>query len=530
MQLLQPPAPPEGGAAVRFHLRGVSMDFGAGKVLDDVSLELRDGEVHGLIGENGCGKSTLIKILAGFHTPIAGTLEVGGQEVPLPLAPAQFRDLGMHFVHQDLGLVPSLTATENLFVDAIARGLPLRTLSPAAWRARAAETFAAFDLEIDPDALVSQLTPTECARLAIVRAVHEMREAGFGRDGRSGLLVLDEPTVFLPREGRDQLYALVREVAAADAAVLFVSHDLDEVQLLTDRVTVLRDGRLIDTFRTREASSRELVSALIGGELQEFESHPRPRARETRPALTVRDVTGEGVDGVGFDVHPGEIVGLTGLLGSGFDALPYLLTGAVRAQRGEIGLGGRTHALGAMTPRAALAAGLAFVPGDRKRLGSAPQLSVADNMMLLRLGEFAVRGVMRDGALSREAARLAEAYDIRPRDTTVAYGSLSGGNQQKALIAKWLQSSPPVLLIHEPTQGVDVGARQQVFEVLDEAAGRGTAVVVASSDNEQLAQVCHRVLVLSGGRVGEELTGDDVDKHRISEAVYRRPPSREREI
>jgi ribose transport system ATP-binding protein len=518
-----PRAPAPAGAPVSFAIRDVSMDFGAGPVLDRVSLEMRQSEVHGLIGENGSGKSTLIKILAGFHVPTAGTLTVAGRDVPLPLAPAQFRDLGMHFVHQDLGLVPSLTVTENLFVDSVARARPFRVVSPGTWRARAAETLHSFGLgDLAPDTLVSDLTPTESARLAIVRAVHEMRESASSRGESRGLLVLDEPTVFLPREGREQLYELVRDVAFHHASVLFVSHDLDEVRTLTDRVTVLRDGRVAATFATADVAERELVSALIGNDLQAFRGEARPSIRGVTPALAVRGISGESVSKVDLTVYPGEILGVTGLLGSGFDALPYLVAGAAPAVEGEVQIGEATFGAGAITPKVALKAGLAFIPGDRKRLGSAPGLTVEENMMLLSVGDFARTGVVQRPALRSEARRLADAFDVRPRDTGFLYGSLSGGNQQKALLAKWLQRRPSVLLVHEPTQGVDIGARQQIFELLDAAAAQGTAIVCASSDNEQLAQLCHRVVVLSNGHISDELTGEGVDKHRISESVYRR--------
>jgi ribose transport system ATP-binding protein len=500
-------------------LRDVSKAFGGVPALSGVSLEIEEGEVHGLLGENGSGKSTLIKILSGYHAPEPGArLELNGTAVPLPLEPGRFRELGLSFVHQDLGLVPALTVVENMMVGDVARR---RALARMDWRERLRRTGEAlerFEVDIDPRVPVHALSQIDRARLAIVRALEEMRTSQRAAGGRRGVLVLDEPTVFLPRESVDALFALVRSVVKGHASVLFVSHDLPEVFAITDRVTVLRDGRVRATVRTAETSHDELVRLIVGHDLSSRApavARTGERARDVR----VRGATGGGVSDVSFALAPGEIVGLTGLIGSGFDEVPYLVSGARRATAGTIMCDGREHALRAMRPRQALELGVALVPGDRQRLGSVGSLSLAENVPLPVIDACRERGVVSRRGMVRRTTELVERYDIRPRDPLKLYGTLSGGNQQKALIAKWLQLEPRLLLVHEPTQGVDVGAREQIFGLLRAAAGRGMSVVCASADYEQLALLCTRVLVFRGRRIATELDRD-VRQERIAEQVY----------
>lgn len=501
-------------------LRHVTKQFGGVPALADVSLEISAGEVHGLLGENGSGKSTLIKVLAGYHTLEEGAeLELNGAPVPLPLEPGRFRDLGLSFVHQDLGLVPELTVLENFVVGDIAQRCVIGRMRWREQRRTADRVLARFDVDIDSRALVGDLSQIDRARLAIVRAVEEIRSVRRRDPGHCGLLILDEPTVFLPREGVDQLFSLVRSIVERDASVLFVSHDLDEVAAITDRVTVLRDGRVRATVETAGTSQAELVRLIVGHDLPTSGRAPVPR-RAAAPTVTLHRVSGPGVHDVSLEVGPGEVVGLTGLIGSGFDELPYLIYGARRAAGGEMAWEGARQPLTAMTPQRALALGIVLVPGDRQRLGSVGTLSVTENVTLPVLDECRRRGILRRRTLVRRTDGLIERYDVRPRDAAKVYGTLSGGNQQKALMAKWLQMDPRLLLLHEPTQGVDIGAREQIFDLVHAAAGDGMSVVCASSDYEQLELMCDRVLVFGRGRIVGELLGDDVRRERIAEHVY----------
>jgi ribose transport system ATP-binding protein len=496
-------------------LRNLSKTFGGARALDGVALTVLPGEVHGLLGENGSGKSTLIKVLAGFHAPDDGELEINGEPVKLPLAPGKFAGLGLSFVHQDLGLIRELTVLENLRIVELA--------SSGSWkidwrreRRRARETFERFDVPLRPDAVVNDISETDRALLAIIRATEDIKEAT-GAD-RRGLLILDEPTVFLPKEGTERLFAIVRDIVAKHASVLFVSHDLDEVREITDRVTVLRDGRVHGTVVTKDANEGQLVEMIIGRRLAQLELD-RPDTSATSIGASVRDLRSPLLRGVSFEVRQGEVLGVTGLMGSGFEEIPYLLFGAKSCTGGELATDGATYDLKSMTPKRALGADMALIPADRQRDGAVGSLTVGDNVMLQVLDDYEPARLQRR-RLSSTSGELLRTYDVRPSDPGVIYQSLSGGNQQKALLAKWMQTDPRLLLLHEPTQGVDVGAREQIFRTLSAAAESGMSIIVASSDYDQLATVCDRVLVIGRGRIVRELAGSDVTKERVAEQVY----------
>ena len=494
-------------------IRGLTKRFSGILALNDVDLTVLPGEVHGLLGENGSGKSTLIKVLAGFHGVDGGELRVGGEPVDLPLGPGRPQELGLQFVHQDLGLIGSLSVLDNLrAVDMTKRRLKI---SWAEERRKARQAFERYGVDLDPRLLVDEIRPVQRAQLAIIRAVDGLAQAG----GTRGLLVLDEPTVFLPRDEVDHLFALVREVVALGNSVLFVSHDIDEVRRITDRVTVLRDGRVAGSAITAETTEDSLVELIIGRRLARLESRPAETVRADVLA-TVAYLCGGQLEDVSFEVRVGEVLGITGLLGSGFEDVPYFMFGARKPGSGTLALGDRTITLNQLSPGAAARAGMALVPGDRKVDGSLPSLSIADNVTIQVLNRHMRRGILRRRAMMRYAADLMERYDVRPRDPRLPYEALSGGNQQKALIGKWLDTEPKLLLLHEPTQGVDVGAREQIFEVIRAAAAGGRSVVLASSDHEQLEAVCQRVVVLGRGRVVSELNGAEVTKDRITEQCF----------
>src|SRR3954452_7021034 len=505
---------PVGDAPV-IALRGLSKTFGGARALDSVDMTIQRGEIHGLLGENGSGKSTLIKILAGFHAADEGELEVNGTPVSLPLHPGQSATLGLSFVHQDLGLLRELTVLENLRLIELSQSHSWR-INWRAERRKARALFDEFGVDLDPEALVNDISETDRALLAIVRATEDIRTAT-GAD-RRGLLVLDEPTVFLPREGVERLFAITRSIVQDHASVLFVGHDLDEVREITDTVTVLRDGRVHGTVKTAEASESDLVEMIIGRRLAQLELE-RPDASTHSTAITVDGLIGTKARGLSLQVRTGEVLGVTGLLGSGFDELPYLLFGARPCFGGELRTPDATYSMSSMTPQRALAAGMALIPADRQRDGSIGSLTVGSNVMMQVLDDYRPMSLKLRG-LSRRAGELCDEFDVRPNDPGRNYQSLSGGNQQKALVAKWMQTEPQLLLLHEPTQGVDVGAREQIFRMLSAAAEGGMSILCASSDYEQLAAICDRVLVIGNGRIVRELTGADVVKERIAEQVY----------
>jgi ribose transport system ATP-binding protein len=470
--------------------------------------------VHGLLGQNGSRKSTLIKILAGYHAPDAGgTLAVRGERVELPLRPADPRRLGLAFVHQDLALVDTATVLENLRVG--------RYETRAGWRipwrrerqaVRAA--LARFGLGISPDASVASLREVDRAMVAILRALEQLRVV------ERGVLVLDEPTAYLPRDGVERLFAAVREIAGMGFAVLFVTHRLEEVTAITDRVSVLRDGALVACEPTASLDEAALIERILGFSLDDL--YPEPHHARGDVVLRASGVSGSLVRDFSFELRRGEILGITGLLGMGWEQVPYLLFGAEPALGGELEILGRRLDLGRLAPREAMAAGIALLPANRLRDGSAPLATVTENMTLATLPRYYRNGLLRRRAEQSTVYRLMGHFDVRPREPGRSLSTLSGGNQQKVLIAKWFATHPRVFLMHEPTQGVDVGARRQIFSHIRTAVEDGMPVVLASSEYEDLANLCDRVIVFRHGRPVSELAGETLTHARIVEQCFRR--------
>jgi ribose transport system ATP-binding protein len=494
-------------------IRGWSKTFAGRTVLHDVDLDVFAGEIHGLVGQNGSGKSTLIKILSAFHSPDPGaTLAIRGHSVSMPLRVRDPADFGISFVHQDLGLFDRATVVENVGMGQYGTG-PLWRIS---WRRERRKVLAAlrtFDVRVQPQALVSSLEPVDKARVAIVRALERL--AGV----QQGLLVLDEPTPHLPRDGVDRLFDTIRSISAAGVAVLFVTHRLDEIRELTHTVTVLRDGYRVTTSPTASLSDDEIRSRLLGFSLDRL--YPGIASRvDSDSAISIRKLSGSRIRDFDLDVRRGEIVGLTGLLQQGWEEVPYVVFGAVRGNTGRVSASGPWRDLASLSPAQAMADGLALVPASRLEEGAVGTASVMENVTLPTLGREFIRGWLRHRQEMERTRQLLEAFDVRPREPNRMFSTLSGGNQQKVVLAKWFETEPKVLLLHEPTQGVDVGARSQIYKRLREAALSGLAVIIASAEFEDLAHVCDRVIVFRDGRPKAELTGPSLTYERILDESF----------
>ena len=505
--IARPSSPSETALAVE----GVTKTFDGTTALHRVSLELRRGEVHALIGRNGSGKSTLIKILAGYHHPDEGTIVSNGRSLAFPMTPSDVRSSGLAFVHQDLALVNGLSVLENLRVGRLGH----RLLWRVPWRAERALARSAlerFAAHIDLDTTVGNLSHVDRAIVAIVRGFMQLE------GDTQGTLVLDEPTAFLPHGEVDRLFTAVRSLADHGTAVLFVTHRLDEVINLAGRVTVLRDGRRVATEAVNDIDESRLLELLLGRSIEGFyPALPEPRSDVT---LRVENLSGSGVAGVSFDAHAGEIVGVTGLSGSGFEDVLYLLFGAISASGGRIRLGEETIGAHRMTPRRAIGMQIGFLPGDRQNLSGAQELGLGQNVSLPVLSSFFRRMRIEHGRETATVGELLRRFQVTPAVPTMKMSELSGGNQQKALLAKWLQQQPRLLLLHEPTQGIDVGAKQEVFVQLRNAAAAGVALVVASAEHEDLAHMCDRVIVFRHGRVAGTLAGADLTCEQVVQACY----------
>jgi ribose transport system ATP-binding protein len=514
----QSPEAPQAPPVLALH--SLSKSFGGAQALCEVSFSVTPGEVHGLLGKNGSGKSTLVKILAGFHAPDpGGHLEFNGESVDLPLRPGDFRRLGMSFVHQNLGLVPSLTVLENLRLVQ----LTAATSGFINWRAERAgarEALTRFGLDLDPGERVDRISPVERALLAIVRAFEEI-EAARRLTGKPGLVLLDEPTPFLPAAGVAKLFTLIRSIAQLGSGVIFISHDIDEVMQITDRMTVLRDGVVAGELKTAKATHSQIVEMIVGRDLAKRPPVSRAKSIE-RPVLArIDNVSGKRLKPTSIVIARGEILGLTGLIGSGYEEVPYLVYGARPCQSGSIAVGSDlVVSLPEMNPRRAMGLGFALLPGDRQGASGIDSLPIVDNVFLPDVARFFRAGRIRNGAMVKEARALGAAFEVRPNDPHLRLSALSGGNAQKVLVARWMNRNPRLLLLDEPTQGVDVGTRQQIFSALRAAADKGASVICASSDADQLAEICDRVLIFAKGGICAELTGADLTKDRITEACY----------
>ena len=500
--------------ARRLEVTGLSKTFGPTRALRGVGLEIAPGELHGLVGQNGCGKSTLVKILTGVYSPDpGGSIAVDGRNLSLPVRPAQQRAAGVSVVHQNLGLVDDRTVWENVRLGRYQAGKLTRRINRRLERAEAGRILEGLGYRMDVDAPAGRLSAQDRAAVAIARAVQDRHPGG-------GLVIFDESTRALGRSARGRFFELVRSLTAEGTSVLLISHQLDEVVESTDRVTVLRDGAVVESaVETKDVDETALTTMMLGRHLV-----THGRAASNARAETVASVRGLRADLVtdfDLEVRRGEIVGLTGLVGSGFVEAAEAMTGARRADSGALSVDGRELALDRRrgSTEEFVRAGVAFVPERRLEEGLAGEMSVTENLTLPRVRGGGHRMRIGSDWQHAETAAMIEKLDIRPPDPRAPVGTLSGGNQQKVLLGKWLAGEPKLLVLNEPTQAVDVGARHDIIDAVRAAARGGCGVVLASIDPNDLAVLCDRVLVLRDGRVAKELAGE-LEPDAITHAIF----------
>ncbi len=513
----------DGSSRTVLAVRELSKTFTGQRALDRVDFDLAAGEVHALLGQNGCGKSTLIKCLAGYYDPDPGSaVVVDGRPLPSGYQPADAAALGLVFVHQDLGLIPNLTVAENF---AISRRFDRSPLGRIGWRelhARASKHLQALGHDIDPRTVISRLSVAERTVVAIARALASAED-------NARVLVLDEPTAALPdaRRGRgadsrtevELLFDAVRKVVAAGVGVIYVSHKLEEVLDLADRATVLRDGRNVATVAVPGMAERDLVHLIVGHEVAPVRPPAAPLAQaDTRPVLEACGISGRLLRDVSFALRPGEVVGVAGMLGSGRSELARILFGAQPAAAGTLAVDGRQVRF--RDPVDAVRAGIALIPENRREHGGMLTLSVAHNLSLTAIRQFFRRGRITPAAVRSHVESLIHGYHIQPHDPARRFGVLSGGNQQKVVIAKWMATAPKVVIFDEPVQGVDVEARAEIYELISRAAQRGAAIVLITSELEHLLQLCTRALILRNGRLVADLPTVSLDRAALTHHVY----------
>jgi ABC-type sugar transport system ATPase subunit len=478
----------------------LSKTFEGTQALRDVSLSVGGGEVVALVGHNGSGKSTLIKVLAGIHHP-----DPGGNVV---LTTDGEHPIDLHFIHQELGLVPTLSTIENFDIGQPIGGLGGVRIRRRAEVASVLRQLEGFDVDIDLDAPVSELSAAERTIIAIARALASWRSP-------RGVLVLDEPTASLHRRETLQLFDVIRQIVGRGAGVLFVSHILEEVLEIADRVVVLRDGEKVCDAPRAEVDQGMLVRLIAGEEVEQVTGRASTAA-DGPSVLRVANVSGGNVEDISFDVKAGEVLGVGGLNGSGREHLAELLFG-LRPRTGHVAVA--DSAVPEASPMQAIRHGVALVPAERRTHAIVETMSVCENVMLSEYPTSKAKSMWLDTAgEKRSSLAWLRRLDVRPLDPERPIGQLSGGNQQKVVIAKWLRGSPRVLLLDEPTQGVDIGAKAGIYAAVLEAAKQGAAVVICSSDSLELAEIADRVLVLRNGRRTAEFAGGDISESRVTEA------------
>ncbi|WP_041823689.1 sugar ABC transporter ATP-binding protein [Streptantibioticus cattleyicolor] len=502
-------------------LRGVSKRYGPVTVLDIPELELKRGQITAVAGENGAGKSTLMGVLSGTVTPTTGEVTVAGR--PLPAGrPDQARALGVSLVAQEFPLVGGLSVAENLLLGRHPAGTPQR--APGRWlfdRSRTREEARALLAEVGMDHIDVD-RPVE--RLPV--PVRQMIEIAKAWGHRPVVLILDEPTSSLGPVEAGQVLSLARRHARAGGAVLFIGHRLDEVRALADRVVVLRGGRLVADLTPAEATEERLIREMVGAELARADIAPPPSV-DRRAVLRVRGLTADGLGPVDLDVRAGEIVGVAGLMGSGRSRLLHTVMGAQPRTGGSVLLGDREFR--PRHPADAVAAGVGLVPEDRKEQALLPAHSVRWNVTLSTLRRISRGGVLTPRADKEHARRIVADLGVRLHSAEQPIGDLSGGNQQKAVFGRWLAADPRLLLLDEPTRGVDVGAKAEIYRLVDEAAERGLAVLVASSELEELLWICHRIVVMAHGEVVADIPRERFGKEAIMTAAAGTRPAAPRE-
>ncbi|MFK7901937.1 MAG: sugar ABC transporter ATP-binding protein [Nitratireductor sp.] len=476
--------------------------FGGTKALRGVSMHVGRGEIVALLGENGAGKSTLIKVLGGIHKQDAGHVKIDGEvysHSPGRIDQAQ----SVAFIHQDLGLIEWMSIAENM---ALAQGYS-KKVGFIDWKSvndRAAEALARVDCDFDPTTRISDLTRTEKSLVAIARALAV----------KCDFLVLDEPTASLPADEVERLFRALRPLRESGVGMIYVSHRLDEIFKISDRVAVLRDGMMVGMRDVAHTTPDELVNLIVGRKAREID---RPMVEEGQPILSVSNLVSGNVGPVDFEIKLGEVVGLVGLRGAGHEDISRCLYGE-KAHIGDVRLDGKTPDIS--SPRAAVNSGIGLVARDRVVESIAPSLSIRENIFLnpASVGR-RLFSIMASTAEENGAKKVGQIVGLAPNDPKLAIEALSGGNQQKVVVGRWLETNRKLLIAEDPTAGVDVGAKAEIYNLLFDALAKGMGVLVVSTDFEEVANICHRAIVFSRGQVVRELSGVNLSTESLIQAA-----------
>ncbi|MGJ4850064.1 sugar ABC transporter ATP-binding protein [Bacillota bacterium Meth-B3] len=470
-------------------MKGIEKVFAHAHALKGVDFSVRKGEVHALLGENGAGKSTLIKVLTGVYPKDGGEIWFDGQPVEIASRDDAMR-LGIAVIFQEFSLIPTLCVTQNILLGREKRKLGI--LRKKAMRQEVAELIRRFDFPLNPDDIIEMLSVAQKQMVEILKALST----------NARLIIMDEPTASLSAKESEMLYKIIRQLRDRGVAIIYISHRLEEVFALSDRITVLRDGMLVATIDHEDIEPDRIVRMMIGKQLSDATASRRLSISPNRTVLEVRNLSSLGrFEDVSFEVKAGEVVALTGLVGSGRTEILRSIFGADRYDSGEILFEGEKLPFGTAK---VIALGFGLIPEDRRTQGFIPLLSVERNVACTNYDALSRRGFVqrnRERALGRRAVKL---VDLRPANPLVSVGNLSGGNQQKAVLAKWLTRDLKVILVDEPTVGIDIGAKDEIYNFIDTVASQGVAVLLVSSDIAEVLRVAHRIIVMKEGRIIHE--------------------------
>jgi ribose transport system ATP-binding protein len=479
-------------------LRNITKRYPGVLALNRVSLDLLEGEVHALLGENGAGKSTLIKAIAGAITIDSGTISIGGKEYH-KMTPHLSRSLGIEVIYQEFNLVPTMSVAENIFLGDLPGGSVL--VDAKGMRHKTRELFKQFNIEIDPDTLVRELSPAQQQIVEIIKAVSKNVK----------ILIMDEPSAPLSVSEVEHMFDIIKQLKRTGVTIIYISHRLDEVFKISDRVTVLRDGMYVDTKLTKDTNRRELIKLMVGRELKE--TYPPRAIVPSEVALELRNLSGNGNKDISFSVKKGEIVGLSGLVGAGRTELAMVLIGAVPAESGDILVHGKHVRI--KSPTDAKTHRIGLLTEDRKSLGLFLDMSVRWNIcfpIVRKLSKYLVVNTKKE---NQTADTYAKRLDIRTPGLMQEVKNLSGGNQQKVVLAKSLAAESDILIFDEPTRGIDVGTKQEIYKLMCDLANNGIAILMISSDMEELLGMSDRIIVLSEGKMAGEVKKEQFSQEYI---------------
>lgn len=486
-------------------VKGIKKSFGGVHALRGVNLSIKEGETHCLAGENGCGKSTIIKVISGFYQPDEGSIEVDGKGFPL-MSPGEAIKAGIQVIYQDFSIFPNLTVVENLAINQVLANKK-KFVNKKEFRRIAQEAVKKIDFEVDMDALVETLAVADKQLIAISRALLD----------NAKLIIMDEPTTALTKKEVGRLFAIIEKLKKSGVTILFVSHKLDEVFEISDSITILRNGENVITCPTSEMTEEKFTYYMTGRHFDAAQDKGTAKKIGKKTVLEIQELSAPGFENISFSLHKGEILGITGQLGSGRTELSLALFGLLKPTGGKIIVDGKEVKINSVN--AAQRLGIGLVPEDRLTEGLFLSQSIMKNITVTRMDNLANKaGILKESAVTEESKRWVEHIGVMTKDHRLPVQTLSGGNQQKVVLGRWLAINPKILILNGPTVGVDIGAKYDIHNLLKELALEGMAIIVVSDDAVEIMATCDKAIIMHGGRITGQLEGADLNKATLVSA------------